>query len=154
MFDTYAQDLEVSRFLLWRPHANVSESHAVVNRFNSDWEARIAFCWFIFNKHTGDMLGSIAARPEIGGFNLGYLLARSAWGRGYMPEAIRAVVEWAFTEPSINRITAACDVENHASARALEKAGFIRHAILPKFSVHPNISEEPRDYYEYARVRA
>ena len=37
-------------------------------------------------------------------------------------------------------VWAACDVENHSSARALEKAGLSREGILPQFSVHPNIS--------------
>ena len=71
----------------------------------------------------------------------------------FMPEAIVAVVEWAFTEPWVSRVSAARDMENHASARALEKAGFIRERVLQQFSVHPNISSAPRDCYEYAITR-
>jgi RimJ/RimL family protein N-acetyltransferase len=71
-----------------------------------------------------------------------------------MPEAIAAVVEWAFAQPSVSRVSAACDLENHSSARALEKAGFVREGILRQFSVHPNISSAARDCFEYAITRS
>ena len=153
MFNAYAQDRAVTRYLMWRPHRNIAQTRAVIDRFLMEWEKQEGFCWFLFTNDTGKMSGSIAARPENDGFNLGFLLARAYWGNGYMPEAIAAVVEWAFTEPWVSRVSAACDVENHASARALEKAGFIRERVLHQFSVHPNISSAPRDCFEYSITR-
>src|SRR5207248_6686005 len=35
----------------------------------------------------------------------------------------------------------------------LEKAGFVREGLLRRWQLHPNISDEPRDCYSYARVR-
>jgi hypothetical protein len=70
------------------------------------WERQEGFCWFLFTNDTGELIGSIAARPEYDGFNLGFLLARAYWGRGYMPEAIAAVVDWAFAQPSVSRVSA------------------------------------------------
>jgi len=154
MFTAYAQDPAVTRYLMWRPHANVAETRAVIDRFLTTWESQEGFCWFLFTNDTDQMIGSIAARPENDGFNLGFLLARPHWGNGYMPEAIAAVLEWAFTEPWVSRVSAACDIENHSSARALEKAGFVRDRILHEFSVHPNISSAPRDCFEYAITRS
>jgi [ribosomal protein S5]-alanine N-acetyltransferase len=153
MFTAYAQDPVVTRYLMWRPHGNIAETRAVIDRFLVEWEKQQAFCWFLFNNDTAEMIGSIAARPEIDGFNLGFLLARPYWGNGYMPEAIAAVVEWAFTEPRVSRVSAVCDMANHASARALEKAGFVRGRILRNYSVHPNISSAPRDCLEYSITR-
>ncbi len=154
MFTAYAQDPAVTRYLTWRPHADIAETRSVVDRFLTAWERQEGFCWFLFTNDTGEMIGSIAARPENDGFNLGFLLARPHWGRGYMPEAIAAIVDWAFTEPWVSRVSAACDMENHSSARALEKAGFVRERILHEFSVHPNISSAPRDCFEYAITRS
>jgi len=153
MFKAYAQDPAVTRYLTWRPHANITETRAVIDRFLAGWE-KGEFCWLLFTNDTDEMIGSIAARPENNGFNLGFLLARPHWGRGYMPEAIAAIVEWAFAQPSVSRVSAACDMENHSSARALEKAGFVREGILHQFSVHPNISSVPRDCFEYAITRS
>jgi ribosomal-protein-alanine N-acetyltransferase len=153
MFSAYAQDLAVTRYLTWRPHGDIAETRAVIDRFLAAWERQEEFCWLLFTSDSGEMIGSIAARTEDGGFNLGFLLARSHWGSGYMPEAIAAVVDWAFTQPWVSRVWAACDVENHSSVRALEKAGFSREGVLPQFSVHPNISSDPRDCYAYALTR-
>jgi [ribosomal protein S5]-alanine N-acetyltransferase len=154
MFNAYAQDPAVTHYLTWRPHRDVAETRAVIDRFLAAWERQEEFCWLLFTSDAGEMIGSIAARTEDDGFNLGFLLARSHWGRGYMPEAIIAVVDWAFTQQWVSRVWAACDVENRSSARALEKAGFIRTGVLPQFSVHPNISSAPRDCYAYAVTRS
>jgi len=154
MFTAYAQDPAVTRYLMWRPHPNIAQTRAVIDRFLIEWEKQEGFCWFLFTNDTGEMIGSIAARPENNGFNLGFLLARAYWGNGYMPEAIAAVVAWAFTESWVPRVSAACDMENHASARALEKAGFVRERVLQQFLIHPNISSAARDCIEYGITRS
>ncbi|HKP92414.1 MAG TPA: GNAT family protein, partial [Chthoniobacterales bacterium] len=82
------------------------------------------------------------------------VLARPFWGNGYMGEALTAVVDWAFSLPSIHRVWAVCDVENHASARLLTRHHFQLEGLLRRCSLHPNISDIPRDCYCYARVRA
>jgi [ribosomal protein S5]-alanine N-acetyltransferase len=83
----------------------------------------------------------------------GYVLARRCWGQGLMPEALAAVAEWALAQPGVFRFNALCDAENLASARAMEKAGLVREGLLRRRSVHPNIGDEPRDCFLYARVR-
>src|SRR5438477_1440006 len=153
MCSAYAQDPAVTRYLTWRPHADIVETRAAIDRFLAAWEKQEEFCWLLFASDTGQMIGSIAARAEDSGFNLGFLLARSHWGLGYMPEAITAVVDWALTQPWVSRIWAACDVENYSSARALEKAGFTREGVLPTFQFIPNIASTSRDCYAYARAR-
>ncbi len=55
---------------------------------------------------------------------LGYALAPEIWGRGYATEAVRAIVDAAFTLSSVVEIEASVHVENVASRRVLEKAGF------------------------------
>ena len=154
MFEVYAQDPEVARYLSWLPHTDLSQTQAAIDRFLARWQAQIEFFWFLFTREELEMVGAITARTEEGGFNLGFLLARSHWGQGLMIEAINAVTEWAFSQPSVLRITAACDLENRASARALEKAGFQREGVLKAFSTHPNISPDPRDCYSYFKARA
>jgi RimJ/RimL family protein N-acetyltransferase len=153
LFTSYAQDSEVTRYLMWRPHVAVADSEAIIEHFLQKWSEGSAFSWFLFTGGDGDLIGSIAARVKQEEIELGYVLARPFWGRGLMLEAIAAVVEWAFTRPDIGRVSAMCDVENHASARVLEKAGFNRQAVLPAWSVHPNLSELPRDCYLYVKNR-
>ena len=153
MFAAYARDPAVTRYLIWQPHPDISETHRVIEHFLTQWSAGTAFTWLLFERATNELVGSIGARTKEDGFDLGYLLAQRWWGQGLMQEAIQAVTEWAFTVPWVSRVSAACDVENRGSARVLEKSGFRRERLEERYSVHPNISAEPRDCYLYTRIR-
>lgn len=152
IFSTYAQDPEVTRYLAFRPHADVSEARDAVGRFLENWRSGKSYCWLIFRRDGEELVGAIAAREEQG-INLGYLLARPFWGQGFMSEALGAITEWAFSLPSVFRVWAVCDLDNHASALLLERNGFTQEGILRKWSCHPNISDVPRDCYCYAKIR-
>ena len=64
--------------------------------------------------------------------DLGFIFSREVWGLGYATEAARAMVRAGFQQLGLTRIFSTCDVENHASARVLEKAGLRRESILEK----------------------
>jgi ribosomal-protein-alanine N-acetyltransferase len=61
---------------------------------------------------------------------LGYTLARTAWGHGYMNEALQALVELAFTTLDLNRLEADIDPRNAASERSLLRLGFVKEGHL------------------------
>jgi hypothetical protein len=46
----------------WRPHADIAETRAVIDRFLAAWERQEGFCWLRFTSDAGEMIGSIAAR--------------------------------------------------------------------------------------------
>jgi RimJ/RimL family protein N-acetyltransferase len=152
IFAAYAQDPEVTRYLTFRPHRDVSAAHEAVERFLEGWRSGKSYTWLIFRREDEQLIGAISARADQG-INLGYLLARPSWGQGFMSEALNAIVEWAFTNPSVFRVWAVCDVENTASARLLERNAFREEGILSRWSLHPNVSDIPRDCYCYARTR-
>lgn len=56
---------------------------------------------------------------------VGYWIAAEYWGRGIATEAVRLVVRLAFEEYGLTELGAGCLAENLASARVLEKAGFV-----------------------------
>lgn len=70
-----------------------------------------------------------------------------------MPEALRALTDWALAQPGIWRAVATCDVENRASARVMEKAGMRCEGVLRRHTIHPNLQPEPRDCRLYARTK-
>lgn len=61
---------------------------------------------------------------------LGYGMASAMWGRGYMHEALRALVTYGFDELGLNRIEADIDPRNEASAKSLERLGFVKEGHL------------------------
>ena len=153
MFAAYGQDDEVAHYVTWRPHTCVSDSEAVIGRFLDSWRDGSGFHWLLFQYGGSELMGAIGIRRETHGLELGYVLAQRYWSYGFMVEAVAAVVDWAFTEPSVFRVGAVCDVDNLRSARVLEKAGFEREGILRSWAVHPNISSTPRDCYSYSKTR-
>lgn len=81
------------------------------------------------------------------------MLAPSAWGAGLITEILTHIVDRALHEAGVWRIGGACDIQNPASARVMEKAGLMDEGVLLRWSVHPNMADEPRDCLSYAAVR-
>lgn len=150
IFDGWAQDQEVTRYLTWRPHQRIEQTQEFVESCLAAWEAEIRFPYVITLKENPEIIGMIDPRIEGPRMGIGYAAGRNHWGKGYIPEATRAMIEWAFQQPSIYRIYATTDVENISSQRVLEKVGMQREGILRKYIVHPNLSDVPRDSYMYA----
>lgn len=153
IFEEYASDPAVTRYLIWAPH----ESEDTVARFLREMlarrEAGAEFSWILARPDRDRPIGMIGAHMHGHMAEIGYVLGRAYWQRGYMTEAITVVSEWLLDQAEIFRVWAVCDTENTGSARALEKAGFEREALLRRWIMHPNRSPAPRDCYSYARVR-
>ncbi|MGO4379456.1 GNAT family N-acetyltransferase [Pseudoduganella sp. RAF53_2] len=62
--------------------------------------------------------------------DIGYMLGRSSWGKGYMREALAAALEYAFSELHLHRVEADIDPRNHASARLLQSLHFVKEGHL------------------------
>lgn len=68
--------------------------------------------------------------PDFRSASLTYVFEAPAWGRGYGTETAHAVLRWAFDTLDLNRVQAETDTRNTASARVLEKLGFVREGTL------------------------
>jgi [ribosomal protein S5]-alanine N-acetyltransferase len=153
IFDAYAQDPDVTRYLVWRPHRSRAETAAYVARCLAA-PADCARTYVLLGRGDGRVRGAFDLRrcaPHRLGF--GYVLARAWWGQGLMTEALAEIVRWGLAEPAVFRVGSACDAANLASARVMEKAGLDREGLLRRWSVHPNLGDEPRDCLSFARVR-
>jgi RimJ/RimL family protein N-acetyltransferase len=153
IFHTYAQDREVTRYLVWSPHSSIEVTRQFIADCENRWSDGKAFPYAITRKPDRELLGMIEFRPNGHRVDFGFVLARPHWGQGLMPEAISALVSILLAQPSIYRVEATCDFENKASARALEKAGLSREGLLRRNIIHSNISTEPRDSFLYAITR-
>jgi RimJ/RimL family protein N-acetyltransferase len=150
IFQSWAQDKEVTRYLSWRPHQRIEQTQRFIQGCLSAWEYETRFPYVITLKGTGEVIGMIDLHMEGARVSLGYVTAHDHWGKRYIPEATQALIRWALGQPSIYRVYATTDVENRASQRVLEKVGMQCEGILHKYIIHPNLSEIPRDSYIYA----
>lgn len=94
-------------------------------RYMGHWQIRGYGLWAVIERPTGRLIGHLGfLDPEGGhGFELGWALARHAWGKGYALEGTRAAVHYAFT--TLNRDHIACVIrpENTRSIRLAERLG-------------------------------
>lgn len=85
---------------------------------------------------------------------IGYRLARSAWGMGYATEGVRALIEGAFDSLGFDRIRAETMTANLASRRVLEKAGFLHvKTVLPHRTQPVPGAEQGEAVYEIRKTR-
>jgi ribosomal-protein-alanine N-acetyltransferase len=89
--------------------------------------------------------------PDHRSASLGYCLGEAAWGHGYATEGARAVLQWAFDTLDLNRVQAETDTRNAASARVLEKLGFVREGTLREDCI---VNGEVSDSWVYGLLRS
>ncbi len=144
IFTKWAQDTDITNYMLWTPHKSILETQEYVSRCLEDW-GNDNHSWIIEVTATGEAVGSFAARVQQHKVDVGYLIVKKCWGRGYMTELLKAFVYEVFKDEIIQRVWAVCDVDNMASKRVLEKSGMEYEGLLKSWSVQPNLSAMPRD---------
>jgi len=95
-------------------------------------------------------VGLTGYNPDYRSASLGYCLTEAAWGHGYATEAARALLQWAFDTLDLNRVQAEADTRNAASARVLEKLGFVREGTLREDCV---VNGEVSDSWVYGLLK-
>ena len=153
MFANWASDPEVTRFLTWPPHSDAGVTRRLLSQWISHYEDGGYFQWAIELRETGAVIGSIAVvklEEAIGSAEIGYCLGRAFWGRGIMPEALRAVMDYLFDTAGLNRIWAGHDVNNPKSGRVMEKAGMRKEGILRASGIN---NQGIRDVAVWAALR-
>jgi [ribosomal protein S5]-alanine N-acetyltransferase len=150
---SYAGAPEVTRYLQWRADGSLGGAEKFVARTLANWEGGSAYAWSILLRGDGSFLGMIEARIDAYMVNLGYVIGRAHWNRGFATEAVKAVCAWAEAEPDVFRIWAVCAADNFASVRVLEKAGMTPEGPPLALAVFPNIGGAPRKCLSYSLVR-
>lgn len=122
----YSQDPEVARHVLWTAHKSVWDSKAYIRWVIQQYRMGQPSSWCIVERETGTVIGTIgfmSYQPDNATVEVGYSLARNRWNRGYMTEALAAVLRECFTVLHLNRVEAQHFSANPSSGRVMEKCG-------------------------------
>lgn len=133
MYNNWASDPEVIRYLTWPVHSSVQITRSLLIDWVSRYEDGGCFNWVMEYKETGRAIGNISVvklNEETEAADMGYCMSRAFWGQGLMPEALEAVMGYLFDVVGLNRIAACHDVNNPKSGRVMEKAGMHQEGIL------------------------
>ncbi|MBI4213440.1 MAG: GNAT family N-acetyltransferase [Chloroflexi bacterium] len=152
IYEKYARDAEVTRYLLWRPHQSVVETQAFLVSQIARRGSTLDQAWVLTRPGEDIAFGMVGFEVFDQATELGYVLSRAEWGKGYMTEVVSAISGLALANQVIQRVWAICHPENVASARVLEKAGFNLEGRLEKYEVFPSLGPDPHDVYRYVRT--
>jgi RimJ/RimL family protein N-acetyltransferase len=153
IFEEYATDADVTRYLTWAPHPDVDSVREFLEGTLERIRTGDEYSWVITLADANRPVGMIAARNGGHMADLGYVLGRNYWNRGIMTEAVVALSEWILSRPGFYRVWAVCDTKNVGSARVLEKSQFEREGMLRRWMVKAATSPEPSDCFVYGRIR-
>lgn len=126
----YASDPDVGPIAGWPPHRSVEESLEIIQTGLNGAE-----CYAICEKEHKTAIGCIELKlgeaTDMTNRNdeceLGYWLGKPFWGRGYMPEAVTALLRRAFEDLGMSTVWCGYYDGNEKSRRVQEKVGFVYH---------------------------
>ena len=132
LFDVYS-DPKVMRHWSGAAWDSLEQAQQKIVQYDKALRENESIGLGIFNIHTNTVIGTCSLfqldqqcrRAEIG-----YGMASTSWGKGYMHEALTALIKFGFDVLDLNRIEADIDPRNLASLRSVERLGFIKEGYL------------------------
>ncbi len=130
----WASDEEVTKYVTFPTHKAKEDTKEILDLWLSEYKKEKTIRFAIENKETSEVMGMIDVPRFISEVcpEIGYISAKKYWGKGYMTEACKAMVNYLF-ELGYKKIVIRAMVENIGSNRVIEKAGF---SFIKKEEVH------------------
>lgn len=147
----YASVPGVGEMAGWCHHRSREESRAILSMFMNGKKT-----FALMLKENGKVIGSLGLEEmepdpegsEKMGREIGYVLSKEYWGRGLMPEAVKAVVDYCFHVLGYDYLTCGHFLRNDRSRRVVEKCGF-RYFGQSEFETRYETAEVSKNYVLY-----
>lgn len=126
---------EVTKYMLFPPHTDISQSIASVEKALRRYEEGNCYRYCIALQETDELIGVIEALrfdEAESSCSFAYMLGQDYWGQGYGTEALKAVLEFLFTRMEVSRVEADHMADNPASGAVMRKAGMVHCGVQPK----------------------
>lgn len=124
IYEGWANDPEVARYVTWNAHEDISVTEKIMDFWLEEYKKPDCYRYGIERLSDGALMGMI----DVVGYHhgnpvIGYCSGRKYWGNGYMTEALKAVIEELFSD-GYETIRIEAVRENIGSNRVIQKAGF------------------------------
>ena len=132
----------------WKPHASLEESRKILREMFIPGGDGYA----IRKKDNDEIIGNISvyedtARVGVKSMELGYALSDEYWGRGYMTEAAKALMAYAFEKYDLVIMAIRTSEVNVRSQRVIEKCGFKYEGTIRKaYHIYTGEDRDSRFY--------
>ncbi len=127
-------DPEVARYMLWEANPDIAHTAATIRRIREGYANGTRYHWAIALREEDALIGTVALLrfdQEKNACSFAYMLGRAFWGRGLGTEALKAVLDFAFTQMEVTTVEADHFVDNPASGAVMRKVGMEQVDYLP-----------------------
>lgn len=139
----YGADAEVVRYMPFGPNTEQETRSFISTVLESQKEKpRISYNFALISRQDNKLIGNCRIKVTSAEYKegeIGYILNRNYWNRGYVTEAARRVVSFGFEELGLHRIYATCDPENTGSYWVMEKIGMQREGYLREYKLFKGV---------------
>lgn len=146
-------DPKVMRYWSSPPLANREAAAALQREIASGNENNSMFKWGLALRESNSVIGTTTLfnlNLDNGRAELGYAMGSAYWGKGYMHEALQALLSHTFEVMNLRRLEADVDPRNAGSIRTLERLGFQREGLLRE---RWDVNGEIQDAFFYGLLR-
>lgn len=129
IFKNWASSDNVTKYVTWNTHRSVDESMEYCAAIIKETSNLDSFHWIIEHSELGEAIGDVSVvkvDKEKSEAHLGYVLGEKWWNKGYMSEAVEAVIAYLIFVIGFDKVTAAHIKENVASGRVMQKCGMTK----------------------------
>ena len=126
MYNNWASDPEVTKYLTWNYHKDKEETKTILQRWVNEIDDPKVHRFVITLKEDQKAVGSIDVvdyDEKDGSPEIGYCISRKLWNKGYMTETAKAFIDYLFKK-GFKKVHIGAYVENIASNRVIQKCGF------------------------------
>ncbi len=128
MYYNWTSDNEVTKYLMWPAHKDVTVSENVLKEWISNYKDNSYYQWaIVLKEHSDQPIGCIGVMNKIDDTirmaHIGYCIGRNWWHQGVTSEALQAVMTFLFDEVGVNRIESRHDPKNPNSGEVMKKCG-------------------------------
>lgn len=126
MHSNFAGDDRVSQYMSWDSFKTVKDVEKCIDEWQEEYKKDDTYYWGIYLKSSNEIIGTVYLLTEDSiakVASLSYCIGYSYWDNGYTCEAVKAIIDFAFTNVGYNRVEAYHAKSNTQSARVMQKAG-------------------------------
>lgn len=124
----YGSDSDTLKYLIWEGIVTIPEAELSITEY---YQSRPGI-YAIEEKKSKKCIGAIEYRlvAEHEKAGIGYVLNKKYWNKGYMTEALQAILKFCFTSLELNRVESTHYLENVGSGRVMQKVGMQKEGII------------------------
>ena len=147
MFDNWASDSEVTKYLTWNHHTDIYQTKEILNIWIKQYEKIERINLAITLKETNELIGGIDVVGYLEGIPvIGYVISKKHWNNGYTTEACKKLIEYLFSIGH-KKIRIDAVVENIASNKVIQKCDGKLFDTIEEFIKIKNDSVKINCYY-------